>query len=175
MSTSEAVKMSVEQMCRELLAKALADELVQPPSTSVYMDGDPMKRTGADLSGMANLLADMLKRSATAAITEREWNLQRYKFLHTADGGDITPDDDGQFVTYDDAQAAITAAITAERERVAERVENVISELDSIIAEAPLDWLGTGSCTKSANADEREWHARVDQLKNIITKALEGK
>jgi hypothetical protein len=109
MSTSEAVKMSVEQMCRDLLAKAIADELVSP-AQSYNLDADPQKLTSGDLCGVANLLADMLKRSATAAIIEREGNLQRYKFSHTADGGDITPDDDGKFVAYEDAQAAITAA-----------------------------------------------------------------
>ena len=71
MSTSEAVKMSVEQMCRDLLTKAIADELVSPAQS--YPMDDPQRLTSGDLSGVANLLADMLKRSNTAALTaERE-------------------------------------------------------------------------------------------------------
>lgn len=52
-------KVSIEQMCRELLVVALRDGLVS--NSKQYDDPDPQSRTAGDLAGVANKLEELLR------------------------------------------------------------------------------------------------------------------
>lgn len=47
---------------------------------------------------------------------------------------------------------------------------NPVEEIRSCIEEAPLDFLGTGSNSRYAAKEEREWHARVEKALKEIEK-----
>ena len=53
-------KLSVEQMCRDLLEIAIRDGLVGP--SAEYEDPDPQCRSGGEMCGMANLLLEFLNQ-----------------------------------------------------------------------------------------------------------------
>lgn len=48
--------MTIEQMCRDLLDKAVADGLVTFNAANFVCTAEPQQLTGCDLCGMANLL-----------------------------------------------------------------------------------------------------------------------
>lgn len=52
--------MTVEQMCRALLERAIEDELIPDPAENALYSC-PDQLTGGELIGMANLLADFLR------------------------------------------------------------------------------------------------------------------
>lgn len=54
-------QITIEQMCRELLAQALADGLVSP--STKYEDPNPLGRMTGELTGVANMLSDFIARS----------------------------------------------------------------------------------------------------------------
>lgn len=56
---TQPITLSLEQMTRDLLAKAIADDLVAPSEN--YGDPDPQLRTSGELAGVANLLGAMLR------------------------------------------------------------------------------------------------------------------
>jgi len=56
------MKRSLEQICREILSQAIADELVAK-CTTLYKDPDPYVRTAGELAGLANLLQKLLREN----------------------------------------------------------------------------------------------------------------
>lgn len=57
-------RLSVEQMCRNLLEQAILDGLVsRPPRLGLQYDPHPQARTSGELAGVANLLAKYLAES----------------------------------------------------------------------------------------------------------------
>lgn len=62
--------MSVEQMVRELLARAIEDGLVNP-ATEQWDDPDPQARSAGELVGVANLLGDYLAKGLSPEDRER--------------------------------------------------------------------------------------------------------
>lgn len=48
----------------------------------------------------------------------------------------------------------------------------ILAEFDSLIADAPLDFLGTGESSRHAAKEEREWHERVATLRKKIEDLL---
>lgn len=53
-------------------------------------------------------------------------------------------------------------------------VAGLLAEFDEIIAEAPVDFLGTGESTRGANHEEAQWWARVERLRGALQEALAG-
>lgn len=56
--------MTTEQMCRDLLARAYRDGVLQ----SVFYTGTADGLSAGDLTGMANLLAEFLRREAAKPV-----------------------------------------------------------------------------------------------------------
>lgn len=48
----------------------------------------------------------------------------------------------------------------------------ILTEFDLLIADAPLDFLGTGESSRYAARQEREWHERVATLRKAIDNEL---
>lgn len=67
--------MSVEQMVRDLLEKAIEDGLVAK-SWRKWTDPDPQCRTSGELTGTANLLAQFLQVEAAAAEQRRQRSIE---------------------------------------------------------------------------------------------------
>ncbi len=69
MTDKEIAELSVEEMLRLLLTKAISEGLVYAPRKSAYGNGDPspMARTAGDMTGTANLLSDFL------SVNAQEW------------------------------------------------------------------------------------------------------
>jgi hypothetical protein len=74
--------MTVEQMCRDLLAQAIADRLVAPEREN-WSDADPQIRSAGELTGVANLLSDYLRRQCLER--DERWQLAVGKDLNTAE------------------------------------------------------------------------------------------
>jgi hypothetical protein len=63
--------LSIEQMARNLLERAVEDGLVDP-AESQWADPDPQARTPDELAGVAGILARYLRDAGAAGGAERE-------------------------------------------------------------------------------------------------------
>lgn len=48
------------------------------------------------------------------------------------------------------------------------RENGLVAEFDSIIGDAPVDFLGTGSDSKFAKKEEKEWNGRVEKFRSKL-------
>ena len=47
-------------------------------------------------------------------------------------------------------------------------MEELLKELDALIEDAPLDFLGTGSDSRHADKKDREWHTDYQRIRAAI-------
>lgn len=46
--------------------------------------------------------------------------------------------------------------------------ESLLAEFDYIVESAPVDFLETGSCSRHAAKEEREWQERIDSFRKSL-------
>lgn len=52
-------------------------------------------------------------------------------------------------------------------------MNEILEEFDAIIEEAPVDFLGTGSDSRHADKEEREWRDRIAALREKLVALIE--